>query len=135
MLDQTQIQTLLTAAKDAMNLAYVPHSQFRVGAAILYSDDSIVTGCNIENASFGATICAERTAISSAISQGKTQGNSCSIVAVCVTNTTDTKITPCGICRQVLYEFGTDFPVICSNVDGAFDVHTIRELLPHAFTL
>ena len=93
-------------------------------------DGSIIQGTNIENASFGATICAERSAISSAMSMGKR-----GIKAVAVTNTTDTKITPCGICRQVIHEYGSDIPVICTNKDGDYMVHTIGDLLPHAFSL
>jgi len=130
MLDKEKIEKLLNAAKLAMPNAHVPYSNFRVGASVLYDDGSIETGCNVENASFGATICAERTAISAGAARGKT-----SIKAICVTNMTDTMVTPCGICRQVIWEFGQDLPVICSNKDGNYKILTIAELLPHAFDL
>ena len=123
-------RTLVTEAKAAMQDAHATYSNFTVGAALLMEDGSIVRGANIENASFGATICAERSAIASALSQGKR-----GIKAVAVSNATDTKITPCGICRQVIYEYGTDIPIICSNQSGEYMIHTISELLPHAFTL
>ncbi len=129
-LTDAQIQTLIAEAQAAMAEAHATYSNFTVGAAILMEDGSIVRGANIENASFGATICAERSAIASALSQGKR-----GIKAVAVTNATDTKITPCGICRQVLYEYGTDIPVICTNQAGEYMIHTISDLLPHAFTL
>lgn len=130
MLDKDTIETLYRTATDAMGNAYAPYSKFTVGAALLMKDGQIITGCNIENASFGVTACAERSAISVAISQGVAE-----IAAVCVTNATDTKITPCGICRQAIYEFGHDIPVICTNQSGEYDIHSIAELLPHAFTL
>jgi cytidine deaminase len=129
-LDTETIQSLLTAAQDAMKNAHAPYSEFQVGASILYDDGSIITGCNVENASFGGTICAERTAISTGIANGKSV-----IKALCVSNMTDTKITPCGICRQVIWEFSQTVPVICSNKDGDYKILTIGELLPHAFDL
>ena len=97
-LTDTQIQTLIKEAQAAMTESHATYSNFTVGAALLIEDGSIVRGANIENASFVATICAERSAIASALSQGKR-----GIKAFAVTNATDTKITPCGICRQVLY--------------------------------
>jgi len=130
MLDKDTIDRLLVAAKSVMSNAHVPYSSFHVGASILYEDGSIEVGCNVENASFGATICAERTAISSGIAKGKT-----AIEAICVTNLTDTMVTPCGICRQVIWEFGKNLPVICSNKDGDYKFLSISELLPHSFYL
>ena len=129
-LTDAQIQTLKSEANAAMEQAHAPYSNFTVGAAILMEDGTIIRGANIENASFGATICAERSAIASALSQGHR-----GIKAVAVTNATDTKITPCGICRQVIYEYGTDIPIICSNQSGDHMIHSISDLLPHAFTL
>lgn len=129
-LDKSTIATLLAAAQDAMTRAHVRYSDFPVGASILYDDGTIETGCNVENASFGATICAERTAISTGAAKGKMRP-----IAMCVTNMTDTMITPCGICRQVIWEFSKDVPVICSNKDGDYKILTIAELLPHAFDL
>lgn len=129
-LTDATIKTLIAEAQAAMAEAQARYSGFTVGAALLMSDGSIVRGANIENASYGATICAERAAIASAFSQGKR-----GIRAVAVTNATDTKITPCGICRQVIHEYGAEIPVICSNRAGDYMVLTIGELLPHAFTL
>lgn len=129
-LTEPMIQTLIAEARAAMDQARATYSDFRVGAALLMADGSIVRGANIENASFGATICAERSAIASAFSQGLD-----GLRAVCVTNTTDTRITPCGICRQVIHEYGSDIPVICTNRQGDYRVHTIGDLLPHAFSL
>lgn len=129
-LSDDTIQTLIAEARAAMEQAHATYSDFTVGAALLMEDGSIVRGANIENASFGATICAERSAIASALSQGKR-----GIQAVAVTNATDTKITPCGICRQVIYEYGNNIPVICTNQSGEHVIFTISELLPHAFTL
>jgi len=125
-----EIKSLINAAQKAMKTAYVPYSNFPVGAAFLMEDGEVVTGCNIENASFGATICAERTAIAKAMSDGVRK-----IKAIAVSNTTDTKITPCGICRQVIYEFAREVPVYCSDKDGAYKMLTASELLPDAFTL
>ncbi len=124
------IATLISEAQSAMTNAQATYSNFTVGCAILMEDGSIHHGANIENASYGAAICAERSAISSALSQGHR-----GLKAVCVTNATDTKITPCGICRQVIYEFGRDVPVICTNQSGDYMILSIADLLPHAFTL
>lgn len=129
-LDDETIARLIKAAHSAMDHAYPRYSDFFVGAALLMDDGQVITGGNIENASFGATICAERSAISTAMGQGYT-----SIRAVAVSNKTTTKITPCGICRQVIFEFGKDIPVICSNEAGEYVIYSSAELLPHAFTL
>lgn len=129
-LSKDTIQNLYEHADAAMKNAYAPYSKFHVGAAILFSDGEIITGCNVENASFGATICAERTALTTAIAQGRRD-----ITAICVTNTTTTKITPCGICRQFIFEFDRTVPIICCNNAGNYNIHTIADLLPDAFTL
>lgn len=129
-LTETDIATLIAEAQAAMAEAHAPYSNFTVGCAVLMADGTIHRGANVENASYGAAICAERSAISSALSQGHR-----GLKAVCVTNATDTKITPCGICRQVIYEFASDVPVICTNQSGDYMVMSIAELLPHAFTL
>lgn len=129
-LSDDQIATLKAEAHAAMEQATASYSRFTVGCALLMEDGSIIRGANHENASFGATICAERSAIAAALSMGHR-----GIRAVCVTNATDTKITPCGICRQVIYEYGSDIPVICTNKGGDHMIHSIGDLLPHAFTL
>jgi len=129
-LDDAVIADLLAHAQGAMMRAHAPYSDFKVGASVLYADGSVQTGCNVENASFGATICAERTALAAGVAAGKTHP-----VAICVTNQTQVKITPCGICRQFIWEFSKTVPVICSNKDGAFEIYTIADLLPQAFDL
>ena len=130
MIDETTRANLFAAAKAAKENAYVPYSKFRVGAAILLSDGTIETGCNVENASYGAAICAERTALTKITSNGRRD-----VVAVCVTGDTDDVITPCGICRQFIFEFGDDIPVIFTNKDGEELELTINELLPYGFRL
>ena len=129
-LSDQQITTLIAEAQSAMAEAHATYSGFIVGCAVLMEDGSIHRGANIENASFGATICAERSAISAALSAGHRR-----LKAVCVTNATETRITPCGICRQVIFEFSHDVPVICCNKSGDYMILGIDELLPHAFTL
>ncbi|MCP5074491.1 MAG: cytidine deaminase [Rhodobacteraceae bacterium] len=128
-LDSETIARLKNAAKAAMQNARAPYSGFPVGAAILCENGQIVGGCNVENASSGATVCAERTAIGTAVAQGLAEVN-----AVCVVGQTTGVLTPCGICRQTIIEFGRDIPVICCNRAGEHEVYSIAELLPHAFT-
>ena len=106
-------------AKEASKKAYAPFSKFKVGAALLCKDGTIFTGCNVENSSYGATICAERTAMVKAISEGHKD-----FAAMAVTE------WPCGICRQFMYEFNPDMPVYCKG-----QVKTLRELLPEGFRL
>ena len=121
---------LLTRARAAAEHAYVPYSEFPVGAAALSGDGSIHTGCNIENASYGLTICAERTAVSSAISAGHRQ-----IVAVAVSAPKVPGTTPCGACRQFLNEFRPDTSdmVIILDDHHAGESIWLNELLPQAF--
>jgi cytidine deaminase len=121
---------LLTRARAAAEHAYVPYSEFPVGAAALASDGSIHTGCNIENASYGLTICAERTTVSSAISAGHRQ-----IVAVAVSAPKVAGTTPCGACRQFLNEFrpgDSDVVIILDDRDSGESVW-LNQLLPQAF--
>ncbi len=128
-MDAETIDRLIIAAKAAMQNAHAPYSEFPVGAALLLSDGQIVTGCNVENASFGGTVCAERTAISAAVAMGRSDFD-----AICVIATTENAITPCGICRQTIIEFSRDLQVICCNRDGEHQIYSIADLLPHAFT-
>lgn len=124
-----QHEELLKKAKEARKRAYVPYSQFAVGAALQATDGRIFSGCNIENASYGLTNCAERTALFKAISEGKTQ-----FVALTVVTDTEEPVTPCGACRQVLIEFcPPDMPVILANYTGKQRVTTVSQLLPGAF--
>lgn len=122
---------LMQLAKKVRGNAYAPYSKFAVGAALLCSDMSIYMGCNIENASYGATMCAERVALYQAIANGK---SSFVKIAVCGgVNYTDVECPPCGICRQVLREFCTDdFRVVLQNVDQIIS-YKIDELLPLSF--
>ena len=123
-----QRESLKTQAIKAAHSAYSPYSNFRVGAAILTDTGKIFTGCNIENASYGLTNCAERTGIFSAVASGARK-----IVAVAVYTPTPMPTAPCGACRQVIYEFGNDARVF-SFCDGPEVVETtIDQLLPGAF--
>jgi len=121
---------LAEIAIDARENAYVPYSKFKVGAAVLTYDGSIYTGCNIENASYGATNCAERTAIFKAISEGHKKIKAIAIVGDMSTNT-----YPCGICRQVIAEFATkDIQIILVKNEENYIIKTMDEILPGAFT-
>ena len=121
---------LKAAALDVQARAYVPYSNYRVGAALLTASGEIIAGCNVENATFGATCCAERSAVFSAVAQGY-----CEFRAVAVVTNGADPGTPCGICRQVLAEFGSDLDVLCFTPEGAEARYRLSELLPHAFKL
>ncbi|HHV98510.1 MAG TPA: cytidine deaminase [Clostridiaceae bacterium] len=121
---------LVRLAQEIEEKAYAPYSGFRVGAALLTGNDRVFLGVNIENASFGATNCAERTAIFKAVSEGEKR-----IKAIAIASDSDDFVFPCGICRQVIAEFSDiDTKIICSRKDGEYKVYTLKELLPHAFT-
>lgn len=120
---------LIRLAKKAMENAYVPYSHFRVGAALLTDKGEVYTGCNVENASFGGTNCAERTALFKAISEGQRK-----FKAVAVISDSNDFTYPCGICRQVLSEFGLDLEIIVARNNEEYRVHKLREILPFAFT-
>ncbi len=124
-------QQLLEAAKSAMDNAYAPYSHFRVGAAILTEKGEVFSGCNVENASYGMTNCAERTAIFSAIAKS---GPKLEILAVAVVNDQDVPCSPCGACRQVIYEFGPEATIIFQNATGWIET-AITKLLPEGFRL
>lgn len=119
---------LIKEAEKARKRAYTPYSKFNVGAAILSSDGKIFTGCNIENASFGLTVCAERVAILKAISEGSSK-----FEAIAIVGDTNRPCSPCGACRQVISEFGKDIKIIMSNLKGDIKIKKIDELLPEAF--
>lgn len=130
--DQNQVDQLLAEAIEAMKQAYVPYSHFRVGAALLHTSGIIYRGCNIENAAYGPTNCAERTALFSAIAQGAKPG---SFSAIAVVGDTNDPITPCGVCRQVLIELCLpNTNVIMGNLKGDYTMMTVQQLLPGAFT-
>ena len=130
MSNSNSYQPLLRAARAARQRAYAPYSKFRVGTAVLAADGRIYTGCNIENASYGLTICAERVALGNALTAGARTFRAVAIVAA------GPRVTPCGACRQVLAEFG-DCDVICVDArrGGKTRVYRLRELLPEAFQL
>ena len=119
---------LLDAAFEARKRAYAPYSKFQVGAALLTEDGTVIHGCNVENASYGATNCAERTAIFAAVAEGQRKFH-----AIAIVGDLETPITPCGICRQVLSEFGHDIVVIGSNLKRDTMVTTVGAMLPGAF--
>ena len=133
LLTPQQAATLQQRASEAARNAYAPYSKFQVGAAVLLSDSTIVTGCNVENASYRLTTCAEQNAITSAVAQ---YGPDIRIVAVAVANLNNATSQPCGACRQTILEFSTPETVIYfPNADGSFAQATIGELLPAAFHL
>ena len=123
---------LIAAARAALETAYAPYSRFRVGAALRFADGAVVTGCNVENASYGLSLCAETVAVAKALGEGRRGG----LVEVAVAASGPDTVTPCGRCRQVLHELadlgGTDPLVHCCGPD---EVRAVRlsALLPHAF--
>ena len=117
------------AATRVMKNAHAPYSKFRVGAAILLTNGKIFSGCNVENASYGMSNCAERTAIFTAVAE---LGPRIEIQAVALTNDRGVACSPCGACRQVIYEFGPDATVFFQGPDGSKEAH-IKELLPEGF--
>ena len=121
-------ESLITAAIAARLRAYAPYSQFQVGAALLAADGRVFTGCNVENLSYGLTICAERNAVFAAVAAGVKEFTAIAIVA-------DTRepISPCGACRQVMAEFG-DFAIVSSNLEGRTFESTVATLLPRSKT-
>ena len=121
---------LISYAKKAMGNAYSPYSGFSVGAAILTTEGEVFTGCNVENASFGATICAERCAVMKAVSEGYTSFEKIAIVS------SENDLTyPCGICRQFLSEFMEDGIVVVQDKTGNIKEYSLNELIPFAFNL
>jgi cytidine deaminase len=122
---------LVRAAREAMQRAYAPYSNFRVGAAVLTSEGDIFTGCNVENASYGLTNCAERTAIFAAVAA---KGPEMRIRAIAVTNAAGVACSPCGACRQVIFEFGSDAIIFFQGSTG-IESALASDLLPAGFTL
>ena len=121
---------LYKKAKEMLPRAYAPFSKFRVGAALLTKEGEVYTGCNVENSSFGATICAERTAFVKAISEGESEFEAIAIVC------SDGEAWPCGICRQFMREFCDDeFKIITGNDEESLRVYTMDEILPEGFKL
>ena len=121
---------LLRIAKEASLNAYVPYSGFPVGAALECEDGTVYTGCNVENAAYGDTICAERTAVVKAVSEGKR-----SFVRIAIYGEGQNYCMPCGSCRQVLAEFSPEMEVLCAKAGGRYVSYRLAELLPHTFSL
>jgi cytidine deaminase len=130
MLDETVQRQLLNRARQAREAAYAPYSNFRVGAALLTAAGEIYTGCNIENASLGATICAERVAIFKAVAAGCRDFTALVVIAA-----TPEPVAPCGLCLQVLAEFTPDCQVLMATLTGQSRLLNLKELLPQAFRL
>jgi cytidine deaminase len=129
-----QIEQLLVAARRATEHAYAPFSRFYVGAAILTQGGEIFTGCNVENSSYGLTNCAERTAIFTAVAAGALSAEH-DLVAVAVVNREGAVCSPCGACRQVVFEFGPEAVVIYRAHSGEIAQTKIKDLLPEGFRL
>jgi cytidine deaminase len=121
-------ESLISAAKDARLNAHAPFSNFRVGAALRANSGRVFGGCNVENATYGLTICAERVAIFKAMSEGERGFDAISVVT-----DTDTLTPPCGACRQLIWEFCGDVPVILSNLKGKTETIPMRDLFPKPF--
>lgn len=121
-------EELKAAAVAMTDKAYCPYSHFPVGAALECADGSVFTGCNIENAAYSPTMCAERVAVAKAISEGRRD-----FVRIAVAGRCEDYCVPCAVCRQVLYEFAPDMEVIILNGKGEEFSRTLRELLPHGF--
>ena len=119
---------LVEAAADVRTRAYAPYSNFKVGAAVETEDGDIYTGCNVESASYGLTVCAERVAIWKGISRGVTKFGRIAVVV-----DTEEPTPPCGTCRQIIWEFCGDVPVILANLQGKKETVMMSELLPRAF--
>ena len=122
-------QALVELAFTMLDRAYVPYSRFPVGAALLCASGTVFTGCNVENAAYGSTICAERTALVKAVSEGHRDD----FVRLAVVGRGDDYCWPCGACRQMLFEFAPDLTVLVARGDHEFVTLPLRELLPHGF--
>ena len=120
---------LVKEAKLAMKNAYIPYSNFGVGAALLAKDGTVYKGCNVENAAYSVANCAERTALFSAIANGHKE-----FEAIAIVSTSGDFTYPCGVCRQAIAELMPDGKIILSNNDGDIKEYTVDEILPHSFT-
>lgn len=121
-------QALVDLAFAMLDRSYVPYSHFPVGAALLCPDGTVFTGCNVENAAYGSTICAERTALVKAVSEGHRE-----FAALAVAGRSEDYCWPCGSCRQMLYEFCPDLTVLVARGDGDYVTLPLRKLLPYGF--
>jgi cytidine deaminase len=121
-------ETLIVAARAAREKAHAPYSNFRVGAALQATSGRIITGCNVENATYGLTMCAERVALYKAVSEGERGFDALAVVA-----DTGVLTPPCGACRQLIWEFCGDAEIILANLAGQMISHRMSQLLPHPF--
>lgn len=122
-------QELMNKAVEMLRFSYVPYSRFPVGAALLCADGSVFTGCNVENAAYGEAICAERTAVVKAVSEGHRDD----FVKIAVAGNSEDYCWPCGTCRQVLWEFAPELTVLVCNAARDTAAFPLRELLPRGF--
>jgi cytidine deaminase len=121
-------EKLIEAAKKVRKRAFAPYSNFKVGAAVITTGGQVFTGCNVESASFGLTVCAERVAIWKAVSEGESEFEEIVVVV-----DTEKLTPPCGACRQIIWEFCGDVPVTMANLNGDTETISSKELLPIAF--
>lgn len=131
MIDNDVLKSMIDESIKVRECAYSPYSKFKVGASVLFENNKIYSGCNIENASFGATNCAERTAIFKAVSEGMKF-----VKAVCVVGSFEEFTYPCGICRQVIIEFAENenIPIIVAKNRESFEVHKLKDINPFGFS-
>ncbi len=127
-IDAATWESLHDIADEVKQRAHAPYSDFQVGAALLLEDGTVVSGVNVENATFGATVCAERTAVGNAVTKGRMD-----FKALAVVTKADFPVAPCGICRQVLAEFCEDLPILMASHEGEVEYVMLDELLPHRF--
>ena len=131
----TTPEELVRLAKEARERAYVPYSGFAVGAALLCADGAVYQGCNIENAAFGPTVCAERVAVFKAVYDGKRDFAAIAVAGGKAGEEVSGLFPPCGVCRQVLREFcDLDFVLYLARENGEFERHTLGEMLPYSFS-
>lgn len=128
---QRSFESLIEEAKKAAQNAHAPYSKFKVGACALFESGNIYSGCNVENSSYGLSLCAERNALSGAVAAGETT----KLVAIAIVSPNMKFCTPCGACRQWITEFSKDAKVILENKDGTICTIPIQELLPYTFEL
>ena len=130
-MDTLKRNEIIEKALQARNMAYTPYSKFKVGASILLKNGSYITGCNVENVSYGLTNCAERTALFKMVSEGFTKED---VEAMCIIANTELPVSPCGACRQVMAELlNKDTVVVLATTSKKFKETTVQELLPYAF--
>lgn len=128
-LGEATVSALVDAAHTVRPSAYAPYSRFKVGAAVLGASGKIYTGCNVENSSYGLSMCAERNAVGAAVAAGETR-----IVAAAISSQSDPPSPPCGMCRQVMAEMGYDSLIVLVNQEGAEERVRLKDLYPRAFS-